>query len=71
MFPTHMTHDVSDHRHRQHLDHAARINAVQAARRSGALDVDRGAARRLTVARLGEMLATAKAAVFPKPATTP
>lgn len=71
MFPTHMTRDVSTHRHQQHIDHAARINAVQAARRAGALDVDRGAARRRTVARLTEMLASAKAAVLPKPAVNP
>jgi hypothetical protein len=71
MFPTHMAHDVATHRHQEHLEHAARINEIKMARRTGALDVDRGAARRSTAARLAHMLAAAKAAVFPKPAVNP
>jgi len=68
MFPTHMARDVSNHRHQQHLDHAARINEIRAARQEGKLDVDFGSARRRTVARLTHAFSVAKAALMPKPA---
>jgi len=71
MFPTHMTRDVSNHRHQEHIDHAARINEIRAARQDGRLDVDYGAARRSTVARLSHAFSAARAALFPKPALRP
>jgi hypothetical protein len=48
---TRMTYDVAKARHRQHLDHAARINEIQLARKE-APRVDRSAHRLVTVARL-------------------
>ena len=48
---TRMTYDVAKARHRQHLDHAARINEIQLARRE-APPVNRPAHRLVTAARL-------------------
>ena len=62
MFPSRMTYDVATSRHREHLDHSARIREIRQARRDGALDVDRTAQRRRTAARLTHVLAVARAA---------
>ena len=48
---TRMTYDVAKSRHREHLDHAARINELQLARKD-APPVNRPAHRLVTVARL-------------------
>lgn len=60
---TRMSYDVAQHRHQEHLSHAARIREIKQARRDGAMEVDRTAKRRLTAARLAGALATVKAAL--------
>jgi hypothetical protein len=51
------TYAISNHRHQQHLDTAARAREIRDARRAGMLTVDRAVQRRLTAARLATMSA--------------